>query len=416
MSRHIALLEGESYLKDFARIMLNAYPSMTVSPEQLEERLAQTQAADDVSNYHGIFEDDRLLGGMRLLDFTMNYHGQMIPAGGVGSVAVDLLQKKRGIARQLIEYYLEYYAAQGTYLALLYPFRPDFYHKMGFGYGTKMNRYEFPPGSLTRVSFPGRLFYMNQDHKETLRAFHNRQAERKNGYCRMSLFEANSLFKAHGSNNTLVGYELDGQLKGYLAFNFKRAHENNFVRNNLNVRDWEWDSPESLGALAYFIQTQADQVERVIYNTQDDKFHYMLKDVRSSSFNMIPSVYHESNTAGVGIMYRITDFVLFLKATAKRNFNGQSLDLTVDLTDSFYPKNSGRHHLSFCDGVVDSGGPETNSLMMAIDIAELSALLMGAVSFSSLYSLGLVVADPGCVELLDDLFRVKQAPHCVTAF
>ena len=46
---------------------------------------------------------------MRLLDFKLNYHGQMLAASGVGMVAVDLLQKKKGLAKDLINYYLDHY-------------------------------------------------------------------------------------------------------------------------------------------------------------------------------------------------------------------------------------------------------------------------------------------------------------------
>ncbi len=399
----------------FARVLLNAYPSMTLSQEQLSERLLDTQANDDISSYHLIYDEDKLVGGMRLLDFTMNYHGQLIPAGGVGSVAVDLLHKKQGIARELIEHYIDYYEERETYLAILYPFRPDFYHRMGFGYGTKMNQYDFSPASLPRRAFGGQWRYLTEDDKEALRQFHNSQARQQNGYCLMSKFAAQALFRAHASNKTLLGYERDGVLAAYVAFNFRKAHDNNFVRNNLVIRDMEWDSPDSLNALCHFLNTQADQIERIVYATQNNDFYRLLRDVRSSTYNMIPSVYHESNTAGSGIMYRITNFRRFLSTTQARDFNGMDIQLTIELRDSFRPHNQGSHHITFNQGralVTPSGG----GIVISLDIAELSALLMGAVSFVQLYQLGLVETDSQNVAVLDELFRTRQEPRCVTAF
>lgn len=408
-------MHGEDEAKLLARILLNAYPSMTLSHEQLTERLLDTQAKDDISKYHLMYDGDNLVGGMRLLDFTMNYHGQMIPAGGVGSVAVDLLHKKQGIAKELIEYYLDYYDERGSHMAILYPFRPDFYYRMGFGYGTKMNQYDFSPASLPRRQYEGRLRYLGESDMSELMAFHNSQAAGKNGYCLMSRYAAQALFRAHGPSNTLLAYEKDGRMGGYVAFNFRKAHENNFVRNNLVIRDLEWDSPESLNALCYFLHTQADQIERIVYATQDNDFYRILRDVRSSTYNMIPSVYHESNTSGTGIMYRVTDLRRFLAQTGSRDFNGMDLELTIDVTDTFRPHNAGLHHLRFAEGraeLTESG----HGVRVAIDIADLSSLLVGAVSFAELYTLGLASTDRGSVETLDELFRVKREPRCVTAF
>lgn len=35
-------------------------------------------------------------------------------------------------------FYLRHYRERGTPLTALYPFRPDFYRSMGFGFGTKV--------------------------------------------------------------------------------------------------------------------------------------------------------------------------------------------------------------------------------------------------------------------------------------
>lgn len=417
MTRKIRLLEGEQEFRTYVRICLNAYPSMTLPVDQLTERLMDTQKNDNASNYYGAFEDDLLVGGMRLLDFKLNYHGQMIDASGVGMVAVDLLQKKKGLAKDLINYYLDHYEQRDNYLALLYPFRPDFYYRMGFGYGTKMNQYDFCPASLPKGRVKGQLTYLKDEHKTMLKEFYNRHAQGVHGLCLKSDYEIESLFKAHADNNTLVGYQEDGALLGYLAFGFKKAHDNNFVRNNLAVREWMWNSPVGFAGLARFLHIQADQIERIVFNTQDEDFHFALSDVRHSSFNMIPSVYHQSNITGVGVMYRITNFTAFMGATAGRNFNGMDMNLSVQIQDTFRPENAGQYYLSFQGGQAYlSPVPLHEGVSLGIDIADLSSLLMGSVDFAALHRLGRVDVDASRVEDLNALFRVERKPQCITAF
>jgi predicted acetyltransferase len=62
---------------------------------------------------------------MCLHDFTMDFLGVRIPAGGVGQVAVDLLHKKEHVAKEMMAYALRHYRELGVPLVSLYPFRPD---------------------------------------------------------------------------------------------------------------------------------------------------------------------------------------------------------------------------------------------------------------------------------------------------
>jgi predicted acetyltransferase len=46
---------------------------------------------------------------MCLHDFTMDFLGVRIPAGGVGQVAVDLLHKKEHVAKEMMAYSPQHY-------------------------------------------------------------------------------------------------------------------------------------------------------------------------------------------------------------------------------------------------------------------------------------------------------------------
>ena len=139
-------------LKEFVDIVTNAYPGIMQPTEEMKEatlkRFSERQDQDDSLDFFGLFRNDRLLGGMRLHYYQMNLFGKYISVGGVGLVAVDLLHKKEKAAKELLEYFLSFFLDKGTNMVLLYPFRPDFYKKMGFGYGPKMHQYRFTPDSF----------------------------------------------------------------------------------------------------------------------------------------------------------------------------------------------------------------------------------------------------------------------------
>jgi predicted acetyltransferase len=124
-------------LPAFTLIAANAYPGMQLNSAQdrqrWSERMWQAQQESPTTQLYGAFQNEMLVGGMRLLDFRANILSQWLAVGGVGGVAVDLLHKKEHVAKHLIEYFLEHYHQRGTALTMLYPFRPDFYKHMGFG-------------------------------------------------------------------------------------------------------------------------------------------------------------------------------------------------------------------------------------------------------------------------------------------
>ena len=55
---------------------------------------------------YGVFRDGKMVGIYRNFDFTMNVRGNLVPAGGLGMVAVDLTHKKEHIAKEIVESFL----------------------------------------------------------------------------------------------------------------------------------------------------------------------------------------------------------------------------------------------------------------------------------------------------------------------
>ena len=175
-------------------------------------------------------------------------------------------------------------------------------------------------------------------------------------------------------------------------------------------------------ALLGFLRTQADQVQRIIYETQDDTFHFLLPDPRDGTGNLLAGLWHETNTQGAGIMYRVIDTprlfeVLRGHRFGGHDFGGQTTTLGITLSDSFLPENAGRYVLRVENGraaLRDGGAADVE---IGLDVSSFSSLIVGAVDFARLYGYGLAtISDPAAVPLVERLFRAAQRPWCMTHF
>jgi predicted acetyltransferase len=351
---------------------------------------------------------------MCLYDFQMNFLGARIPAGGVGQVAVDLLHKKEHVARNMMRYCLQHFRERGSPLVALYPFRPDFYRSMGWGYGTKMSEYQLEPSDLP--SGPSRAhvrYLVEEEDKAAVAACYARLASRTHGLMAKTERELHRLFSR--PEHRLAGCELDGELRGYLVFTFEQGED--FITNDIHIQELIYETPEALSELLTFLRTQADQIRHIYWRTQDEDLHHLFLDPRNSSGRLIPDVYHETNAQGIGLMYRISDVMGMFDRLADHDFGNQTCTLNLMIEDSFLPENGGSTLLRFKGGRVQRLDKGRHEVEMRLAIEDLTSLVAGTVRFESLYHYGLArISDPSYVRTLGRLFAVEQKPVCTTSF
>lgn len=400
----------------FAAIVANAYPVIDMgapeSRQQYIERLAKAQREDPAVQLYGLYRDGQLQGGMRLFDFDMTMFETRVLAGGVGLVAVDLLHKKEHVAKELVGAFLRHYRGRGAPLATLYPFRPDFYRQMGFGYGARMSRYSVRPAQLPPGSKQGLCFLTPADKAELL-ACYNRFAARTHGMIQRMIALVDALFSS--PDNRVVGYRAGGELRGYMVFQFKRGRT--FIQNDIEVGELVYEDRAALAALIMFLRTQADQINQVIFHTQDPYFYQLLLDPRNGSENLFPHAYHESHASGIGLMYRLIDTAGFFRALAGHSFGGVSCRLRLEVQDSFLPENSGALTLHVEQGRARLADDPAHDVALRIGVSELSSLVLGALPLSRLHTYGQAeVSDPSFVPLLTRMFHADEPPICMTRF
>ncbi|MCB8934202.1 MAG: GNAT family N-acetyltransferase [Anaerolineae bacterium] len=407
----------EDELDELIRITVEAFPGMKVESradrDRMRERLAKVMN-EPIVHFFGVFEGAAMIGVMRCYDFTMKLRETRALVGGLGGVAVDLRHKKEHVAADMVRFYLDYYRQKGAALTALYPFRPDFYHRMGFGYGVKMNRYSFRPDALPAAGVGAVVDYLTADDRDDLAACYDRFLARTNGLIELSPHMLDALFD--DTSARIVGYRQNGALRGYLVFRFEAAPGENWLTNNIQLRTLIYDDAAALLALLGFLRKQADQAGRIIYETQDETFHYLLDDPRDGSGNLLAGLWHQANTQGLGIMYRVIDAARLWAVLGDHDFGGVTLRMRLDLTDTFFPENAGSYLINVSEGRATLGSG-TADVELGMDIADFSSLVVGAVDFERLQAYGRVnLSDAGMANVVNRFFAAGRRPWCLTHF
>ena len=400
--------------EDYVRMSLEAYPAMFTdfSAEQSAgwiKRMKAQQGEMGAVQYVGCFRYGKLVGAMRMHSFEMNVHGEVIKAIGVGNMSVDLTRKKEHVAKEMMEYYHQWGLDNDASFAILWPFRPDFYVKMGYGYGRKMNKYMVRPDDLPRGSKEG-VRFMNSDDIDALHACFNKYASETHGM----VLKPKSFYERLFRRYKVVGYEEDGIIRGFVAFKFRKLKEDHFLLQNIQVEYLIYHDREGLGRLLAFLQTQLDQVERIEFITMDDDLHFLAKDPRNGE----PHIFftsQESNVQGVGMMYRILNKERFISELS-HDFNGVSLKVKFNVEDSLLPSNHGSIVVHFGGGK-QVLGESSYDVEVSLNVEWFSSLIMGVVDFRKLWLYGLVeVSDESYMEKLDTLFHVAKKPETIEEF
>ncbi|MFC7439796.1 GNAT family N-acetyltransferase [Laceyella putida] len=400
-------------------LIANAYPSFDATREETVQPFRKQVLASikdpGPSRFYAYYRDEQMVGGMRLYDYTVNWHGSKLLAGGVGSVAVDLLHKKEKIAKELLTFFLRHYRGQGAHIAFLYSFRPDFYKRMGFGFGTTWYEYRIQPASIPKGQGKEQLTYLTEADIPQLRECYQRVMEKTHGMIEISDQDIKRWFT--DKKNRIVGYKRGHLIHGYMTFQFQNNHPKNAFHNDLHVKEWIAEEPAVHQAFFAFLHSQADQFQRVVFYVQDREFYHLFDDPRNGTYNMIPPLSHEMHTTGAGLMVRILNAKRALTTPAIYPFGKVNAVFTFHIRDSFLTENEQRFTIQFAEGKPTLSNHKGEAPVVHMDISDLSALLYGAVSLDTLLTYGQVtVSEPAATQALLALFPKVATPVCTTFF
>ena len=409
----------------YMEIYLNAYPAGKDLSEECYEkyyaRNLRSMTEFDHVNYYGMFEDGRLIATMKLIDFEMNLFGQMRRATGLMALGVHPLHKRKGAARDMVKFFEDYTVGSGGCVSMLLPFRMDFYKKLGYGCGTKLDEYhiktEYLPDVSPRGALAGLRLLSRDEADLALQCYETFVKQNHGAVCK---FEEEIRDFREDDEVRRLGFFEDGRLTGYAAFTFENTSSCNYTLNRMNVKELVYHDVQTLKALLAGLRMQADLAQSVVIRSGEPDFYHLLESCQDMSGGYIDFGFLQTNVSAVGTMYKICDFRSFIEAASHRQFPAADLTagfaVTDDVTGSqeyFAVKfDSGRWtYLTGEDAYEDA------EVHVKCRRSDLSSLFMGSGEFGGLVRLGVMTADkPEYVRTLDILLHAEQKPFTNTDY
>lgn len=189
-------------------------------------------------HFYGLFEDETLIATMKLIDFSINLFGKMQPATGLMALGVHPLYKKNKAALEMVKFFEDYAKSNGSSIAMLLPFRMDFYRKMGYGYGTKLDEYRIPTEALPKVDkeeIKKLRFLTSNDDIEQMLLCHSAFAAKNHGMAEKFEDEIRNI--KDDTQTRRIGYFEDGRLQGYVAYSLICESDVNYTINRMEVNE-----------------------------------------------------------------------------------------------------------------------------------------------------------------------------------
>lgn len=388
-------------LSDFWEIVVLA-GSEGYFPQYKEARIGWFKKIMDECNdfnYFGLFQNEKLFGGMAIGDFNLNLRSSIINLSGVGMVHTDMLHKKEKVCKEMIKYFIDINRVKGINLLFLSPFRPDFYKNMGFGYGTSLYNYRIPPNSFSNSGSKENLVYATDTDKQELLNCFNRIFRNTHGAIDRNPFW---LIETFGSGRRVVVYKNENKINGAIIFSFAQEKE-------MLIEEMFYENNEVLMSMCSFLNSQSDQFDRILFSTPDEYFYYILKDPLDGLKKL------ENYSSTIDNMFRVINVKGIFQELSNTNFNDQNVVLDISLTDSFFPENCGTTTIEFKNGWVKvlESSSDPDKIEISLDISDFSSLIVGSVSIKTLHRLGLCkISDQTKLDSIDKIFIIGQKPLC----
>lgn len=419
---------------------MNAYPAGKDMSEAgaagYKMRNMQSLAEYNDVNYYGMFEEGRLIAQMKLIDFDINLFGQMKKATGLMALAVHPLHKKRGAARQMVEFFQNYTVKSGGIVSMLLPFRIDFYRRMGYGCGTRLEEYRIKTVQLPQCpkeKLSGLRLLTLKDIDKVIECY---TSFAENNHGRVLKFGEELREMRENEEIQRIGLFRNHKLAGYAAFNYVPDSDTNYTLNILDVRELVYDNGDTLLSLLGGLRLQSDLCSTVVIRTGEADFYHLFESPQNISGNYTDFGFLETNSSYVGTMYKICDIPRFVGETSHRRFpltEASELRVKFDIYDEMHEDTASYDIIFFNDKISECGrwkmaddADLSNSndkndcskeVRVSCRLSDFSALLMGSCEFSSMFRLGLAdISDEHYVSVLDSIFHCEQKPFTNTDY
>ncbi len=357
-----------------------------------DRSLAERMQVLEMAGQHGGIETvlvaeegGRLAGALKVTPFTQYLGGAALPAMGLAAVGIATWARREGLGSALCRYALEVSHDRGQVVSLLFPFRPEFYRRLGWGMVGELHEYRFAPEQLPAVLDGGVRLASPADMPAVWECY-DRVARASQGMIARDEF----LWKRHiDQPATHVFLAEQDVVRGYMVVRYARARSAD--RRPLVVKEVVAENDLARDLLWSWVSRQRDLWRRIRYDAPPDE-HFGLRLIDPRPVGYRPARWLWARVARVirGPMLRIVNVA---EAFTTRLQWGPAPPFTflLDVRDDVLPQNRRCWRVSFNGqrvGMGEADAVAAADAQLAVDPATLAQLYAGELDVSAARSLG----------------------------
>ena len=384
----------------------HAFPGRTVA-----ERTRQLRTGEPFGGLDDTWLEEqagRIAGAFRAYRFTQFLDAEPVAITGLASVAVATWARRKGLGRLLCEQAIRIGRERGDLLSLLYPFRPDFYQAMGWGFAGHLLSYRFRPEALPAYDEARRVVDAGPSDHADIAACYERVASGSHGPLR----RRPPIWAKHlGAPATRPFIYVAGSgVQGYLLARFGRGQVPG--ERLMRIAELVAENEAAYQGLLGWVSAQRDQWRRVRYDARPDEgLGDRLHDPRPPGFRLTRGLWFPTATVLQGPMLRLLDVPRALEARRRwGEERGVALTIEIEVDDDEVPANRGPWHL-----ILDEGGPRVHpaagpgaDASLAAGASTFARIFVGGLAPTTAGRLGLARLG-GATDVLDRVFQVSPA-------
>jgi predicted acetyltransferase len=373
--------------------------------EEFLERFARTLPHERM---HAAFEDGEVVGGAGAFPFELSVPGgNSLPCAGITAVGVQPTHRRRGVLRAMMDAQLRDVHERGEPIAALWASEETIYGRFGYGLASWAGELRVPhewdafadagdPRWTPRFVTPEEARDLFPPVYDAVRRERPGMTSRSEAWwadrhLRLPEDEASA-------PRRFVVLESDDGPQAYAVYRTYFAFEGGSSASRLVVREALGATPQSTAAIWRFI-LDVDWMAAVEVSLvpPDHPLFLLVATPRRMRYRM-----------GDGLWLRVVDVPAALSGRAY----GEGGPLVLEVRDAVCEWNDGRWRL---DGGKCSRTDDEPDL--ALDVAALGSVFLGAVSFTELRAaLRVEELRPGAIARADALFAWRPLPWCLEIF
>jgi predicted acetyltransferase len=326
----------------------------------------------------------RIIGAFKAYKMAESLNGALMPMMGLAAVAVSPDARRRGVGKSMCRYALVVARERGDLITVLYPFRPDFYHALGWGLVGELHSFRFQPEALALDDHSLNVRLATLGDQDAISGCYDRVARRSNGLILRSPYVWKTMFVDPATH--AIVFEQDG-VHGYAVLTYGRGQS----RENraLIVNELVAETHTAYCGILGWLSEQRDLWREIRYDARpQETFAFRLTEPRPPGERHARRLWDPVARVIRGPMLRIVN----VQEVLKRRPYAQDVKLTMKLTvfDAEVDENRGECRVVFDAGKADVGGWSGGKadVELSTTIAILSQLLAGEISVSQAVHLG----------------------------